>query len=377
MFHSLGLERTDWTGRFLSVPVVHMEELFKFYAKKKYDTVLLNEWSAERSWNRTEREKTVLLTFDDGYLDNWAYLFPLLERYGVKATVFVNPEFVDPGDSLRPNLKDCWQGRIRRDELLDRGYLNWPEIRAMQASGLVDIQSHSMSHALYFTGERIAGFYSPERTDLYWLAWLEKPERKPFWMNEDQRGFVPAGTPVFQLGRSLGVRRYFPDPSLVGYCRELFRRNPGLTDEEARRNCLGFIAASGSSGRLETDEEMIERYRYELGTSKEILETNLRKPVDFLCWPGGAYNDLSVFLSFEAGYRASTVSSGERRDGSGPASDERRIVRFAINSSFSVRGREYIDKNRKTLVHRFLELQGQWLRKYPRRMKKAFHMVFR
>ena len=68
-------------------------------------------------------EKPVMLTFDDGYDDNYDYLFPILQKYQVKATVFVI------ADDIGKNHK-----------------LTADEIREMDASGLVSIQSHTMSH---------------------------------------------------------------------------------------------------------------------------------------------------------------------------------------------------------------------------------------
>ena len=68
--------------------------------------------------------KPVLLTFDDGYRDNYTSLFPLLKKYQVKATVFL----------------------IGRMTGADK-YLTIDQIREMQASGLVSFQSHTMSHS--------------------------------------------------------------------------------------------------------------------------------------------------------------------------------------------------------------------------------------
>ncbi|MZQ82494.1 polysaccharide deacetylase family protein [Paenibacillus sp. 5J-6] len=67
-------------------------------------------------------EKPVLLTFDDGYLDNYEKAMPILAKYGFPATLFVSP------------------GMTEQD-----GYLNWEQIKKMQARGW-DIQPHGMSH---------------------------------------------------------------------------------------------------------------------------------------------------------------------------------------------------------------------------------------
>jgi len=69
-------------------------------------------------------EKPVLLTFDDGYLDNYTELFPLLKKYNAKATVFA----------------------ITKSIGTHHLYFNWEQAREMADSNLVEIHSHTVSH---------------------------------------------------------------------------------------------------------------------------------------------------------------------------------------------------------------------------------------
>ena len=69
-------------------------------------------------------EKPVLLTFDDGYLDNYTAAFPLLQEYGYKATFFVVTDFVD----------------FNRE-----GYMTWAMLEEMSRAGH-RIESHSRTH---------------------------------------------------------------------------------------------------------------------------------------------------------------------------------------------------------------------------------------
>ena len=68
-------------------------------------------------------EKPILLTFDDGYLDNYTELFPLLLKYRMKATLFLVSGYLD-----NPHTVGA------------------AEIREMLDSGLVSIQCHTQYH---------------------------------------------------------------------------------------------------------------------------------------------------------------------------------------------------------------------------------------
>ena len=68
---------------------------------------------------------SIFLSFDDGYLDNWTYVFPILKKYGMKATIFVSPDFVDPTETVRPNLDDQHAGRCTSEDLSPAGFLSW------------------------------------------------------------------------------------------------------------------------------------------------------------------------------------------------------------------------------------------------------------
>ena len=107
-------------------------------------------------------------------------------------------------------------------------------------------------------------------------------------------------------------------------------------------------------GRFESDEEIVERYRYELIESKKILEEKLSKEIGFLCWPGGGYNDLSLKIAIEAGYRASTIASRESSFVVDNSGDYKIIRRFGLNSIFHAHAGVYFQRDRNWVIKNFL-----------------------
>jgi peptidoglycan/xylan/chitin deacetylase (PgdA/CDA1 family)/glycosyltransferase involved in cell wall biosynthesis len=82
-------------------------------------------------------KKFLMLTADDGYRDNLTRMLPLLEKYDMKATVFiVSDETHNRWDTDHPTKPDTKVDLLTPDE-----------IRALDHSGRVEIGGHTLSHA--------------------------------------------------------------------------------------------------------------------------------------------------------------------------------------------------------------------------------------
>ena len=244
----------------------------------------------------------------------------------MKATVFVTPEFVDPRPVVRPQVPlHEYDETTHRPESCCAGFLSWDELRAMEASGLVDIQAHGLTHTWYEASPQIVDFWRPGAATCpagiqpFWLLWNRFPAYKPFYLTEAPRyeTRVPWGTPVYAHKKSLAVRRYFPDPDLETQLVEHVSRNgnAGFFSRPDWEPSLHTAAVQyrdryGENGRYETDAEMEDRLRHELTASKQLLETKLDKEITCLCWPGGGISEQVLQLAREAGYRSFTLPSG-------------------------------------------------------------------
>ncbi len=110
----------------LAVTESRFREDMRWLADHGYSFVLPRELAAGEI-----PEKPVMVTFDDGYRDNYEILFPILQELDVKAAVALIVSRVDGGDDA---------------------YLSWDMCREMSDSGLVEFGSHS--YALHNLDER-------------------------------------------------------------------------------------------------------------------------------------------------------------------------------------------------------------------------------
>ena len=90
----------------------------------------------------------------------------------------VNPDFVDPCPVKRETIEAVWQKKLTLNQLQVEGFLNWAEMRQMEADRVMDIQSHTMTHTWYFNGPDIIGFHRPGSNVHPWLAWNERSDRE-------------------------------------------------------------------------------------------------------------------------------------------------------------------------------------------------------
>src|SRR5699024_11972582 len=75
-------------GGSLTVAVEHFEQQIRGLAKQGYHSLRADEIEAFFKGEAVP-EKSVVLTFDDGYLDNWVYAHPVLKKYGMTGIMFV------------------------------------------------------------------------------------------------------------------------------------------------------------------------------------------------------------------------------------------------------------------------------------------------
>lgn len=118
MYHSVSNEAASENAAGLRVTKNNFDAQMKYLKDNGYYTLTMDEVNDFITKNKPIPEKSVALTFDDGYEDNYTNVFPVLKQYGFKATVFVVASAIDK----------------------DPNYLTTAQLKDMQNNGL-DIES--------------------------------------------------------------------------------------------------------------------------------------------------------------------------------------------------------------------------------------------
>lgn len=369
MFHSVGLQEYPWSWNFLSQPLETFEGFLEELHTAGFQTVGLQELNAHMRGDVVLRN-AIVLTFDDGYLDNWVYVAPILRKHKMRGTVFVNPDFIDPTLAVRSTLEDVWQNRCGIDELQPAGFMNWEELRRLDNDGVLNVQSHAMTHTWHFTGPQIVGWHKGERLSRFpWLAWNALPERKPYYLAEDQSSFVPAGHPVFENRQALVAKRFFPDESLISDLVNFVSKNEGKDYfrrkdwEQGLNRIIKGVESTGSfPGQWESELDREARVRYEISQSRAIIGRELGKSVDYICWPAGGSDEFCERTARECGYLSWTLRSRQLPEKRNlPYSEPSGIRRMGIGTEIKLRGRFCGSGSPKFHLARVLAHQGSYL----------------
>lgn len=125
MYHSVGDNQIDFT-----VSEKMFEKQMRYLRDHKFDVVSLD--TMIMLWEKDDiPPKTVSITFDDGYLDNYTCAYPILTKYGFSATIFVTTGLIDRLHSVRG---------------VDFHIMNDTHLCELDTSGFVQIEPHSVTH---------------------------------------------------------------------------------------------------------------------------------------------------------------------------------------------------------------------------------------
>lgn len=128
MYHSI-MKSNSKNGRFI-VTESQLEDDLKYLKENNYTTIVMEDLINYVYNNKPLPEKPVILTFDDGYYNNYVYAYPLLKKYDFKGVL-----------SIIGYYTDMYTENGEKNE--NYSHITWDDINEMLSSGTFEFQNHS------------------------------------------------------------------------------------------------------------------------------------------------------------------------------------------------------------------------------------------
>lgn len=330
------------------------EAVLGFLARNGYRTLIADEFcDLMRRGEGVDACRAVLLTFDDGMGQVWSVAYPLLKKYGMRATCFLIPGRIQefPAGDVYPSLEDVWQGRatlaeVTMRDLSARPLATWEEVAIMHESGVIDFQSHSWDHRLIVTSPRIVDFVSPRA-----LSRFHSFEFSMFRNDEAGTGGPferpELGRPIYTAAPRLAVaQRFRPDPAVSELCVEHVAKHGGAAFFERagwRRRLFdlvrNYVRNNPLQGTYESDEARRAALVADLARAKAAIEARLPgHRVRHLAFPWGEGSAAAIDAARQTGHEACFWNKVDGRLVNHVGSDPFRLTRIGEDFARSLPG---------------------------------------
>lgn len=145
MYHKIKdqVENTE-DDQSMSVSTANFEAQLKALLEAGYTPINFKQLKDYLEGKAGLPKKPILITADDGYLCNYTKAYPILKKYNAQATFFVTSLYV---------------GITNENE-----HFSWEQAKEMEASGLIDIQSHTHGHTLMNELDKIDVSYEIQKS---------------------------------------------------------------------------------------------------------------------------------------------------------------------------------------------------------------------
>jgi peptidoglycan/xylan/chitin deacetylase (PgdA/CDA1 family) len=245
MYHSISNDPQPGVSPYYKTttsPAVFEQQLRRLTAAG-YHSVRLEDAVSLLQSGSALREKTVVITFDDGFHDFYNLAFPILKRLGHTASMFLPTAFI---------------GHDRRS-FKGRECLVWSEVRELRAEG-IEFGSHTVSHP-----------------KLYELGWKEIEDELALSRECLERELDQPVT-------SFSYPFAFPQQD-----QDFTARFTQLLRKLGYRNCLTTIIGRAHPG---DDAFCLKRLPVNVCDDQALLDAKLSGAYDWLAYPQGCYKAL-------------------------------------------------------------------------------------
>lgn len=152
MYHSV-LKDTDLSGKYIVTPDTLKNDI-NFLKNKGYTFVSAQELIDYTNGTSKLPDKPIMLTFDDGFYNNYGYVMPILSEYDAKAVISVVGSYTD--EYSKSNIAN-----------MTYGYVRWSEVYDMFIDKRVEVGNHSYDFHSNSQGRNGSKRNSGESEDTY------------------------------------------------------------------------------------------------------------------------------------------------------------------------------------------------------------------
>ena len=274
MYHRV-LQNTDVTkdfqqGLFVTQKIFDEQLLF---LSQNYNVISLEQaYNVFKTDNKFSR-RTVVITFDDGWGDNYTNAYPILKKYKLPATIFLTTDFIDTNQMY-------WFYQLAY--ILNDSLLSESDLKTVITDLIEDEKIPEEYHAYML--ENISNFIN---IDFYFISFL-----KNLKMNHIK----------LILSKIMLICQIDVD--------KMYMRSLNLTWKQVKemsQNNISF-GSHGKSHQIMTtlsQDEIIA----ELSESKNMIEDKIEKNITFYAYPNGNHNTLVKDEVKSAGYTCALTTS--------------------------------------------------------------------
>lgn len=276
-----------------SIPVFHFHNetrddlapKFRYLRENGYSTIGADTLADVALGRRPVGSREVALCFDDAWATVWTDAAPLLREYRLTAIVYPIPGRVADAEATGA-LEDAAVGRSP--------FMTWPEIRALQGEGLIDVQSHTWLHARVFTSATVVDFVRPGYE-------LSPPLNRPLLERAPVVRFLDPnelGAPIFEhRSRMSDGPRVRVQAEAHSACVDAVRRDGGaafFARPDWRTQLERTVAPFTRAASVERTDEQARAIEEELDRSRSELSGRLGAPVRHVCLPWGVSGTITL-----------------------------------------------------------------------------------
>jgi peptidoglycan/xylan/chitin deacetylase (PgdA/CDA1 family)/glycosyltransferase involved in cell wall biosynthesis len=203
MYHRVTDGKPAGTKHGIYVTQIEFERQLAYLKRTRCTTLTFADAKAIEEGTRIIPKRPVILTFDDGYEDNYIHAFPLLRKYSFSAVIFLigNP-------AIRTNAWDAANGEPEARLMSDA------QIKAMAAYG-IEFGAHSLNHKKLTEIPLSDAKHEIEQSKLAIEKRLGAPIISfayPYGkLNEELKGIVKGAGFHFGIASDSGPRRFWKD----------------------------------------------------------------------------------------------------------------------------------------------------------------------